>query len=268
MTGYELSRKWFDFCFENPEKINPNHTAIFFFAIEHCNRLGWKEKFGFPTQMAMDAIGIKKHDTYIKYFNDLCDWGFFKLVQKSSNQYSSNIICLWNANPKNGEALGKAIQKHAGKHSDSIGESNPESNPESNGSINKPLTNNLELNNNKQNDVFSFDEFWEKYPVKVAKSKCKPKYEALPEKEKVQIFKTLALFVKHKPFSSYHHPNPETYLNQKRWQDELPQAVQSTKITFVDPDRYGEYNQYLADCKKHGIAQELMTPEYYYSYGR
>lgn len=25
MKGYELSRLWFDFCFENPEKIKPNH---------------------------------------------------------------------------------------------------------------------------------------------------------------------------------------------------------------------------------------------------
>ena len=109
ITGYELSRRWFDFCFENPEKISPNHSAIYFFAIEHCNRLGWKEKFGFPTQMTMDAIGIKKHQTYIRYFTDLIEWGFIKLIQKSTNQYSSNIISLLSAIPKNGKALGKAI---------------------------------------------------------------------------------------------------------------------------------------------------------------
>lgn len=50
MNGYELSRKWFDWCFENPEKINPNHSAMYFFIIEHCNRLGWKDKFGLPTE--------------------------------------------------------------------------------------------------------------------------------------------------------------------------------------------------------------------------
>lgn len=133
MTGYDLSRAWFDFAFENPEKINPNHAAIYFFAIEHCNRLGWREKFGFPTQMAMDALGIKKHQTYIKYFNDLVDWGFFKLIQKSQNQYSANIISLQSAIPKKGKALDKAIINHAAKQSASIGQSNS--------SINKPLTN-------------------------------------------------------------------------------------------------------------------------------
>ena len=109
MNGYELSKGWFDWAFENPEKISPNHSAIYFFAIEHCNRLGWRDKFGFPTQMAMDAIGIKKHQTYTRYLNDLVDWGFIIMVQRSSNQYSANIISLINAMPKNGKALGKAI---------------------------------------------------------------------------------------------------------------------------------------------------------------
>ena len=133
MNGYELSRGWFDFCFENPEKINPNHTAIYMFAIEHCNRLGWKKKFGFPSQMTMDALGIKKHQTYIRYFNDLVDWGFFDLIEKSKNQYSSNIISLISAIPKNGKALDKAIINHVAKQTETMGQSNS--------SINKPLTN-------------------------------------------------------------------------------------------------------------------------------
>lgn len=121
LNSYELSRNFFDWCFENPEKVNPCHSAIYFFAIEHCNRLGWKQKFGFPSQMVMDAIGVKKHHTYIKYFRDLVEWGFFILVQNSTNQYSSNIISLNNAQPKNGKALGKATAKHAAKQRQSTG---------------------------------------------------------------------------------------------------------------------------------------------------
>jgi hypothetical protein len=123
INGYQLSRAWFDFCFENPELIKPSHTAVYMFAIEHCNRMGWKDKFGFPSQMAMDAIGIKKYQTYIATFNDLVSWGFFKLIQKSKNQYSSNIISLINALPKNGKALDKAIKKHRAKQLKSTGQS-------------------------------------------------------------------------------------------------------------------------------------------------
>ena len=39
MNGYELSRNWFDWAFENPELVNPNHTAIYFYVIDQCNRL-------------------------------------------------------------------------------------------------------------------------------------------------------------------------------------------------------------------------------------
>lgn len=116
MEIFKLTRAFWDFAFDNPEKISPNHAAIYFFSLEHCNRLGWKDKFGFPSQMVMDAIGIKKHSTYIRYFRDLVKWGFFDLIQEAKNQYSSNIISLSDAQPKNGKALGKAIGRHAAKH--------------------------------------------------------------------------------------------------------------------------------------------------------
>ena len=132
MNGYELSRKWFDFCFENPEKIKPNHTALYFFAIEHCNRLGWKEKFGFPTEMVKDAIGIKNYRTYIKTMNDLIEFGFIKMIEKSKNQYSANIIALVNYTKATTKALDKASLKHLQKQSQSTYKSID--------SINKPLT--------------------------------------------------------------------------------------------------------------------------------
>jgi hypothetical protein len=120
---YDLARAWFNFCFENPEKINPNHSAMFFFAIEHNNRLAWKEKFGLPSTMVMEAIGIKSYNTYIKTFNDLVGWGFIILVQKSKNQYSSNIVALSIGISKNNKALDKATIKHVTKQSESTEQS-------------------------------------------------------------------------------------------------------------------------------------------------
>lgn len=119
MNGYDLSRQWFDFCFENPEKISPLHTAIYFFCIEHCNRLGWKDKFGLPSAMVMEAIGVKNWRTYSKGLNDLIDFGFIKLIEKSKNQYSSNIIAIVKNTKASTKALDKALQKHSTKHSQS-----------------------------------------------------------------------------------------------------------------------------------------------------
>lgn len=116
LSIYDLSRAWWDWCFENPEKINPNHGALYFFIIEHCNRLGWKYKFGLPSGMAKEAIGIRNYRTYVKTFNDLVEWDFIKLLEKSKNQYSSNIICLSLAHVKNTKAHTKALSKASIKH--------------------------------------------------------------------------------------------------------------------------------------------------------
>ncbi len=153
-TGYELSRRWFDFCFENPEKVKPIHTALYFFAIEHCNRLGWKEKFGLPTEMTKDAIGVKSWHTYIKAFNDLIEWEFFILVERSKNQYSSNIIALSKNNEALDKAYDKALTKHASKHQRSTHQSNDSIDKHINNKTNKTIELNKEL----------FEKFRLKYP--------------------------------------------------------------------------------------------------------
>tara|TARA_R110002020_G_scaffold175493_1_gene367421 strand:+ start:28900 stop:29565 length:666 start_codon:yes stop_codon:yes gene_type:complete len=140
MDTYSLSKHWFNHGFENPEKIKPIHTAVYFFAIDHCNRMGWKEKFGFPSQMAMEAIGVKSWRTYSSALNDIVEWGFIIMIEKSKNQYSSNIIAIAKkAKAQSGaesKALAKALKTHGSKHCSSIV------------SINKP--NNLKPNNLKQ----------------------------------------------------------------------------------------------------------------------
>jgi len=115
MTQYELSRNWFDWCFENPEKVTPTHTAMYFFIIEHCNRLGWKEKFGLPMEMTKDAIGIKNYRTFTKVFTDLVNWDFIIVHQRSKNQYSSNVIAIAQNTKANTKALDKALHKQLQK---------------------------------------------------------------------------------------------------------------------------------------------------------
>lgn len=163
LTGYELSRDFFDWCFENPDLIRPIHVAIYMFAIEHCNRLGWKPKFGFPTQMTMDAIGIKNWRTYITAFNDLCDWGFFKLIEKSKNQYSANVIAIVKNTKATTKALSKASQKHIQKQVNST----VDINKLYNNITNKPINSRLQfaLGENFDTIIKSFEK-WKDYLAK------------------------------------------------------------------------------------------------------
>jgi len=236
INGYDLSRTWFDFCYENPEKISPTHTAMYFFAIEHCNRLGWKEKFGFPTTMVMEAIGIKSYNTYKKVFNDLINFGFIILIQKSINQYSSNIIALSKNNKALDKALDKALIKHSTKHSESTIESidsiikqltSKQLNKEQLYSLLKILESNnfriieanvLDENKTKRTD---FSLFWNLYNKKVGdKKKCQKKWDNLSIEVQQNILDSLPKFTKQFTDKQF-QPFPETYLNQERWNDEI-----------------------------------------------
>jgi hypothetical protein len=115
MNGYELSRDWFNFCFENPEKIRPTHTALYFFAVDLCNRLAWKEVFGLTTTIAMEAIGIRSYKTYKQTLTDIVDWGFLRMVEVSKNQHSSNKVALVKNAKASTKALDKAILKQVPK---------------------------------------------------------------------------------------------------------------------------------------------------------
>ncbi len=116
MDIYKLYRHFWDFAFENPEKIKPTHIAIFSFAVEHCNRLGWKNKFGFPTTMVIEATGIKSYSTYKKHFEELAEFGFIEIIELSKNQHSSNIIALKENNKAPDKALDRALVMHNTKH--------------------------------------------------------------------------------------------------------------------------------------------------------
>ena len=150
MDIYKLLRVFWDYTFENTGKIKPNHIAVYMFAIEHCNRLGWKKNFGFPTTMVMDAVSIKSYSVYKTIFDDLVDFGFFDVIQYSKNQYSSNIIALKENYKANYKALDKAITKHTSKQPIS----NSQSTHQSNSSID--IHNTIIPNTDIQKNKFDF----------------------------------------------------------------------------------------------------------------
>jgi hypothetical protein len=237
MNSYELSRAWIDWAFENPQKVKPIHYAIFFFAIEHCNRLGWKKNFGLPSQMVMEAIGVKNWRTYSNGLNDLVEFGFIQMIEVSKNQYSSNIIAIVKNTKASTKALDKALSKHSAKQSQSTV------------SIDKQLNNitTKQLNDSKES---LFDIFWTKYPKKVAKEKCRLKFNKLSTSDKDKILSTLDAYILYKPFKDYTHPNPETYLNQERWKDEI--QTTSNKQQPASEDKFMQYVK---------MQQELYTPK-------
>ena len=219
MDYFKLTREFWDFAFENPEKIKPNHCALYLFIVEHCNRLGWKQKFGLPTTMAKDAIGIRSYNTYINTLVDLVDFGFIDMLEKSKNQYSSNIIALSNNDKAVVKALDKAFIKHDTKQSESTIQSIDSINKQDT-IYNKPIT---IYNDVFESEVieFSFKDFWALYPNKIGKAKAETSFNKVLKKDLEILEYHLNYFVKNPPFKEYSYPHATTYLNQKRYLDEI-----------------------------------------------
>lgn len=166
-------------------------------------------------QMLADLIGCKDEKKFISWFRDCIRFDLFRICE---NMFYSEVLCK---NMKKWEAT-----KHAGIQS---GKSRKATKTE--------LTSNETRTNLEHNiieeDIIEdnnkgFSAFWDLYNKKVgAKDKCESKWNKLTDAEREKIMQTLPAFlgsIKDKQFQPY----AETYLNQKRWNDDLS-AVNNTK---------------------------------------
>jgi hypothetical protein len=167
MNGYNLTRNWFNYKFENPEKVKAIHTDFYFYLVDQWNRLGQKPSFGLPTLVTMECLGIGSYNTYKKTLNDLIDFGFVILIKESKNQHQSKIVALSKIDKATDKALDKATIKASDEASDKATDSIIKQ-------INKETI-------NKETNIPTFEDFkiyaLEKEPT-VSLSALKNKYDA------------------------------------------------------------------------------------------
>lgn len=235
-NGYSLTERWFSFMAENGQKVECKHTAVYLYIVEQFNKRQWVNSIGLPTDFTMSALNIGSYKTYKKILTDLVEFGFLK-IEWSKNQHTSNKIGL----VKNTKASSKHIPKQC------------ESNDQSTFSINKTYKqlNNKHINTIldyfdslpsdvlqekikelkpiQESDKIDFNVFWDLYAKKKGnKEKIKSKWDNLSLKTQERIIETLPKFI-YSISDKQYQPNPETYLNNKRWEDEIEDApVEST----------------------------------------
>ncbi|MBA4851375.1 hypothetical protein [Emticicia sp. BO119] len=251
MNGYNLTRRWFDWAFENPDLNTPLHTALFMWVVEKWNRLGQKDKFGLPTSEAMEVLSIRSYKTYKKVFNQLIDWGFIAVLQESKNQYTSTIIALSVSDNATDKALDKALTIHTPKQVESISQSINRIDKQESKELKKPLNREtagtevsvtgivsddavnpptvcprpeqrMDCGNRRPDEkTIDFRTIWNTYDKKIGdRQRCEKKWNALSYKEKWLAWQHIPDYVRSTPDKKY-RANLETYLNQKRWNNEI-----------------------------------------------
>jgi hypothetical protein len=152
-NGYDLSRRWFDFAFENAE-AKCQHTALFMWIIELNNRLGWKEQFGLPTHATMEGLHIGNKSTYINALRDLAKWNFIQIVSESKNQYASTVVSLCRS--KKVTAQVTALDTALIQQSNDIDTGSVPIDKQRNQETKKPRNNRVVFTPPSENDIYNF----------------------------------------------------------------------------------------------------------------
>jgi hypothetical protein len=84
------------------------------------------------------------------------------------------------------------------------------------------------LGNSEETDRVGFEEFWTEYPRKTAKVVAQRSWKRLSKKEKERAVVALRSWLKSEQWlkdGGRYVPHPATFLNQKRFEDELPKEI-------------------------------------------
>jgi len=94
----------------------------------------------------------------------------------------------------------------------------------------------------------SFQDFWDLYDKKTGnKTLIQPKFDKLPQKVKEEIINYLPAYIESTPDKTY-RKNPQTFLNNKAWEDELIKYNSNGRQNNNQPD-YSNLERILANTE-------------------
>ncbi len=97
------------------------------------------------------------------------------------------------------------------------------------GNPNKPK----KADNDNDNDInILFDRFWDLYDKKNGKYSARKKWKLLKDSERETILTVLPDYVRWKSERQF-RPDPVTFLNQRRWEDEIPKTKSTDGIPNI-----------------------------------
>ena len=204
---FELSKNYWAKAPEFGAK--PFHHALYFYILNRANALRWKPTFGIPTGYTLEMMGTTSYKTYIQALEDLERFGLIQIVERAKNQHTSNVIALVEFTKATTEATTEADTKADSKQLPTHIQHN------------KTVKTKENSKDKKTNGDESpeFLEFWNLYPKKVARKDAAKAYRKIKPDEHAAIMRNVPVFCKDK--DPQFIPYPASYLNKRRWEDEL-----------------------------------------------
>jgi len=168
--------------------------------------------------MAVFSYGLRRELPEMSFAADLGFEAIRPLLDRDWEKYEGRC----NRNKSNGTKGGRPKTQNNPKNPVGFSETQNEESV-----ISKPIINKKqEIKNKKKTisideDEYSFDKFWELYDKKCGdKTKLRAKWDKLPLKDKKAIFDFVPRYKESRPDKRY-RKDPQTFLNNRTWEDEL-----------------------------------------------
>lgn len=194
------------------KRISAIHISLYMALFMIWNDCGFETELSINRNDVMKLSKIGSANTYTASLKELHELGYIN-YNPSFNPLKGSKVTIITFDKGSDKATNKGSDNGSGKGSDTLS---------------KQL-NLLNKENNKTNIAFAV--FWDLYEKKKGnRGKCEIKWLKLKDEEREKIIQTLPDFKKSTPDIQF-RPFPETYLNGKRWEDELVSAEKKT--TYV-----------------------------------
>ena len=187
--------------------------------------------------------------------------GLFAMIQMQLDQDAQRDADISEKRASAGAAGGKQTQANASK------EKEEEANQAIASNKNKNQNKKENKNQNKEHEETrareektppGFDRFWEAYPRKTAKQEAIKAFEKL--KPDAMLIETMVKAIAQQKQSAQwqedggrYIPHPATWLNQHRWEDELPAKGQE-KLKVVNAAKYDQREYHESDFEENDAA--------------
>jgi len=191
--------------------------GIYWYLIEQLANAGGK----LPLEL-IPVLAMQMHCTDVKVNGVLMNFGLFSI--ESGEFWSERLQNHLELRQKLSES-GKTGANNRWGNRVAIGEGNAKESKEK--EIKEKEIKIKEIN-------IDFDFFWDYYDKRVGeKSKIKKKWDNLTDEEREKAFKFIESYKIVQPDKQF-RKNPETFLNNKSWNDEIIKPTSSTKLTYAE----------------------------------
>lgn len=225
---FKLFNGFHKFRHENPELITQNHYVFYISLLNYFNMRAWPSKVPYSLDSAIKESFILRRKTCNDVYKDFIKWGFIRVVKEAIPNVHGRIISLQFVQFQSETEL-----KSAWFQSETEVETEVETKPET--EVETHNIENQEYQKKQEYQDYSFDEFWNIYDKKSGnKIQSEKLFQKLNKSEIDKLKSHLPEYIKSTPEKKF-RKNPETYLRQKHFENEIEFFEQSiTDISGMD----------------------------------